>query len=192
MTTDRTVNESATTSWIPLLVPAQDYLELAGLVAARQSVRGAAGQLPAVGATVDLASAATPSSRFEAAAAEELAKLRPWDIRDLGRLASSDVVTAQRWARALDVCCAHVGAFLSTEQVAQESGMTVNEWRDAPRKMTRHVDRHYPNAPQWPLCAVSGRTLGRDDQVYWATNAEQAARWAQVRGARLSGSSPEV
>ena len=111
-----------------------------------------------------------------------LAKLVPWEVSDLRRLATSDAITAMRWARALDVCAEHVGDFLSTKQVAEESGMSVNEWRDAPRKISRHLKAHYPDVPAWPLAVRSGRPLGiNDDQVYWAISAEQAKRWRQAR-----------
>lgn len=166
--------------WVPLLVPVEDYLELAGLVADRVRARVHAPVQSQPSVALATRWAAAPG-RYGDVAAAELARLQPWTIEDLVHLASSGVVTARRWSRAMDVCAAHVNQFLSTEQIAQESGMTVNEWRDASRKMSRLLDRHFPSSPQWPLCAVFGRQLGRDEQVYWAINRGQAGLWERAR-----------
>jgi hypothetical protein len=86
-----------------------------------------------------------------------------------------------RWARAMDVASEHPEEFLSTVQIANASGMSINEWRDAPRKLPQHLTAHFPANIEWPLAAVGGRELGKDDQVYWGITAEQAQRWLQVR-----------
>lgn len=166
-------------NWIPLLVPEQDYVELAELVAKRVSSREVADSDLTVQS--DLSSVPPAGDPAEAA----LRKHEPWDVAELRRLASSDIVTAQRWARAIDVCAGHVGQFLSTQQVAAESGMSINEWRDAPRKITRHLASHYPAVNgTWPLVVVSGKQLGHSyDQAYWAITEEQAKRWAEARTA---------
>ncbi|WP_248581267.1 hypothetical protein [Nocardioides sp. InS609-2] len=64
--------------------------------------------------------------------------------------------------------------------------MTVNEWRDAPRKITRHLKANYPNVPLdshglhiWPLLA---KGKPGSQEVHWAMNAEQASSWRKVRG----------
>lgn len=163
-----------------MLVPQEDYLELAQILANRAETRGESPSLPDV--TTD------PTGKIGIVPAKDvasttLAALKPWEADDLRRLAKSEFITAVRWARAIDVCCDHVEEFLSTQQIAKETGMSVNEWRDAPRKITRHLKARYPNVPAWPLAVKDGRALGHNDgQVYWAINGEQAARWQLVRG----------
>ena len=91
---------------------------------------------------------------------EQLAAHIPWSVEDLARLAEGRTATTQRWARAMDVLVdAGPGTWLPTSQVARRSGMSINEWRDAPRKISRHLKVRYPNVPRdenghahWPLC----------------------------------------
>lgn len=156
--------------WIPLMVRAEDYLELAGLVADREQGRPDAVPGPAAVAAGD-----------DAAARDELDLLVPWDEKALIQLAEGRTVTTRRWTLAMDVCSRHVGQFLSTEQVAAEAGMEVTEWRDAPRKISRHLEAHY-DVPGWPLKGIDARRIGKNDgQVYWGINQEQALRWRRVR-----------
>jgi hypothetical protein len=180
-----------TTTWIPLLVPEQDYLDLAAVVAKRLSKRGEEPRRLAVVAE-DTPKPTTPLDEIVASA---LVEPHPWSDEDLYRLATSDAVTAQRWARAMDVCARveNQGRFLSTREVASQSGMTINEWRDAPRKIKRHLASNYPQVNgHWPLRAKAGRQIGRpDDQVYWAINAEQAARWINARSSARSVAASE-
>jgi hypothetical protein len=115
--------------------------------------------------------------------AELLATLKPWSVEALRQLARSGAtfVTAERWGRAMDVMCGHVGTFVSSAQLAAEAGMPISHWRDAPRKLPQHLAKHYPPDLDWPLKGVGGRDLKQDDQVYWGITAEQAQRWLQVR-----------
>lgn len=168
-------------NWIPLLVPEADYLELAAIVASRTRERGEEHAfLPVVAAPSSEESANTSTALSYANAG--VAELVAWSIEDLRRLARSEAVTAQRWARAMDACTERVGEYLSTQEVAAMTGMTINEWRDAPRKITRHLATHYPDNPGWPLAVRSGRRLGHSyDQAYWAISEEQAKRWREVR-----------
>lgn len=175
------------THWTPLLVPEEDYLEFASLVALRLAQRrdrdpaDGPEALRVVAPQVD--DSVTATGGPAAVMARALNALRPWSVEDLRRLAKGETVTTQRWAQVLDLCSQRVGEFLSTQDVAAHTGMRVEEWRDAPRKIQRHLDRHYPNVPGWPLAAVSGRKLGHTyDQAYWAINDEQASRWMTVRG----------
>jgi hypothetical protein len=87
----------------------------------------------------------------------------------------------------MDVCCevAGSGEWLSTSEAAKRAGMTISQWRDAPRKITRHLKAHYPNVPTdergdhiWPLRAAS---MPGSPEVHWAMNVEQARRWREVR-----------
>lgn len=164
--------------WIPLLVREQDYLELAALVASREAGRNAESTgWPADSQPVDLTASSTREGKL-------LATLKPWSVVSLRQLADSaeTYATAMRWSKAMDVMLNHVGEFISSAQLAHEAGMTINQWRDAPRKLPSHLEKHYEPQLGWPLKAVGGRELRKDDQVYWGITKEQAARWSQVRG----------
>ena len=163
--------------WVPLLVPEEDYVELANLVLERVIERNEVEALEVIQPVY-----APQASQAGVVADDALASLMPWSVEDLTRLAHSDAVTAQRWARAMDVCAERVGEYISTQDVAKAAGMTVNEWRDAPRKISRHIASQYPAAPGWPLAVRSGRSLGHVyDQAYWAITEEQARRWREAR-----------
>lgn len=89
----------------------------------------------------------------------------------------------------MDVCsdaAEAVDPWLSTSEVAKRSGMSINEWRDAARKITRHLKANFAGVPLdengnriWPLLA---RDKPGSAEVHWAMNTEQAKRWRQVRG----------
>lgn len=168
-------------TWIPLLVRVEDYAELAGLVATKEAERpeGSAPSIP------ELTVALGEEPRAATKAAELLMPLKPWSLDDLRQIVLTAPVykTMARWARAMDVAADHPGptGFLSTAQMASTSGMSINEWRDAPRKLPQHLTAHFPAGIEWPLRAVGGRDLGKDDQVYWGITIEQANRWKQVR-----------
>lgn len=108
---------------------------------------------------------------------------KPWSTDDLRQIIDTAPTykTMARWARAMDVAAEHPEEFLSTAQIASEAGMTINEWRDAPRKLPQHLTAHFAANIQWPLAGVGGRELGQDDQVYWGLTAEQAQRWLRAR-----------
>lgn len=165
------------TRWIPLLVRQDDYLEFASLVAAREVGRDDSAVIAAIGPE------AATSSTDVTKEAQLLATLSTWSIEALRQLAESGAsfATADRWGRAMDVMCHHVGEFISSAQLAAEAGMPINHWRDAPRKLPGHLAKHYEPNLDWPLKAVGGRDLKKDDQVYWGITAEQAQRWLQVR-----------
>ncbi len=162
-------------TWIPLLVPQEDFEEFAALVSAREAERG----LGPGG--VDIAELPAPGS--VASADPDGARLVPWDLADLRKLASSggEFVTVQRWALALDVLSAHENGWLSSAQVAAEAGLSIQQWRDAARKLTRHLAKHYGPNVGWPALARGGRELRLDDQVYWKVTPAQADRWRTVR-----------
>lgn len=169
------------TKWIPVLVRLEDYAEITSLVADREAKRSDADD----DFDVDL----RPSAIDTADPHESrLAEQTPWSVEDLRQLASGTSETAKRWSLAMNVCCevAGTGQWLSTSEVSARSGMTVNEWRDAPRKITRHLKANYPNVPVdnngdhiWPLRALS---MPGSAEVHWAMNAEQARRWREARG----------
>jgi len=175
--TNQRIEEHVMTGWIPLLVRQEDYAEFAAQVASREVGREDSGVIPSfssgpVAATVGVTKEA-----------ELLATLKTWSMEALRQLAESSAkfATAERWGKAMDVMCNHVGEFISSAQLAAEAGMPINHWRDAPRKLPSHLAKHYEQNIGWPLKAVGGRDLKKDDQVYWGMTAGQAQRWLQVR-----------
>lgn len=116
-----------------------------------------------------------------------------WPLSALGRLAEGSTLTTQRWAKVMDLCAgAPEGAIFSTQEVSARTGIAVNEWRDACRKIGAHLRKHYPDVPiwdhepyagepVWPLVTISGRNLKVQDQLYVGITPEQANRWRQVR-----------
>lgn len=176
------------TSWIPVLVRLEDYAEVTDQIAAREAARPAGQSVTPVDqvrALGDLPATALPATPEE----RKLAAHIPWDVEDLARLAEGRTTTTQRWTRALDVMVdAGPGTWLPTSEIARRSGMTINEWRDAPRKITRHLQARYPNVPRnengdayWPLCALGRSIPDNGGEVWWAITAEMATRWRHVR-----------
>jgi hypothetical protein len=165
-----------------LLVRLEDFSEFASLVAEREATRAD----DPTGVIAPPQHAPTTWSDPDDA---QLAARPSWPSEDLRALAVGTSETAKRWALAMDACCAAVGTdhhWLSTSEVAARTGMTINEWRDAARKVTRHLKANYPNvpvgpngAPIWPLLAKS---KPGSQQVHWAMSPEQANRWRTVRG----------
>ncbi|WP_143338059.1 hypothetical protein [Demequina sp. NBRC 110054] len=172
------------TTWVPLLVPLEDYAELADLVAAREAHRG---ERPVEVRDVAVEVDGAPRDPDDVL----LEHWVPWSVGDLATLAEGASKTAERWARAMDACTEAVNSghhWLSTSEVAERTGMTINEWRDAPRKITRHLRANYPNVPVdkdghkvWPLLAKS---KPGSQEIHWAINGEQAKRWRAVREAQ--------
>jgi hypothetical protein len=164
--------------WIPLLVRQEDYALFARMVAEREVGHP---DLVAI-SSVNVASASGSSEGSDVLFAQHT-----WSIDALRKFAESSgtYATVDRWARALDVMCEHIGANISSEQVASEAGMPINHWRDAPRKLPGHLAKHYEPGIRAPLIGRGGRELNKDDQVYWTIAPEQAQRWLQVRATTL-------
>ncbi|QNK52668.1 hypothetical protein H7F30_14070 [Dermacoccus sp. PAMC28757] len=109
-----------------------------------------------------------------------------WSVEDLKRLAAGSTVTTRRWTLAMDACAEHPGEYFSTSEIAEMTGMSIAEWRDAPRKITRHLKTHYEAIPlnadgnqAWPLRA---RTRPEHpDEVSWMMTPATAERWKQAR-----------
>jgi hypothetical protein len=174
-----------TTTWILLPVPELDLPEVKALVEKRQSERGeplapSTDQISGGELTVD----AVRRNAFVAHSA--------WPTNALARLAEGNTLTTQRWAQVLDLCSTHPGDLFSTEDVVAQTDLSLNEWRDACRKITLHLKKHYTDVPLWehepyigepvwPLVTVSGRSLKVRDQLYVGITVEQAARWKRVR-----------
>lgn len=176
--------------WVPVLVRLEDYADITSLVAEREAGRRRDSSEDAVSVEVDRQTHTPPRpTSISDPHAEQLAAWVPWEIEDLRQLAAGTSQTAQRWTKAMDVCCevADTDApWLGTSEVAARSGMTISEWRDAPRKMTRHLKANYPDVPVdsrgnqiWPLLAKS---KAGSNELHWAMNTEQARRWRTVRG----------
>lgn len=171
-------------TWVPVLVRIEDYTEITTLVAKREATRDDSGPQVPLPEVRDLTSLTSPRLSHED---QELALRASWSLEDLGRLARGDTATTRRWTRAMDVCAESPQTWLTTSQIAERSGMTTNEWRDAPRKISRHLRAHYPDVPKdqygdayWPLCPRSNLP-GSSGEVSWAITAEMADLWHQVR-----------
>lgn len=173
------------TEWVLLPVPQEDYAELKQIVEYRQQQRGEA-----------------PSPSTEELRGDELAidtvrraafgAHKAWPPSALMRLAEGSTLTTQRWAMVMDLCAQNPGAMFSTQDVSAKTGIPVNKWRNACRKIGAHLKKHYPEVPQWerephagapmwPLVTISGRDLKVPDQLYVGITAEQAERWTSVR-----------
>lgn len=163
--------------WVPVLVRLADYAAVTQLVAARETER-------------TLSTEETPATpRHTGDVAMEDPRLTTWPAWPedaLQRLAAGSSLTARRWTRAMDAIAVGDAEWYSTSEVAQLSGMTVREWRDAPRKISRHLKAHFRDVPVhegdlvWPL-----RTSGQPDkpgEVSWGMSATTRERWRKIRG----------
>ena len=173
------------TEWVLLSVPQEDYAELKHIVEYRQQQRGAT------------SSPSTEELRGDELAVDTVRRAafgehKAWPASALTRLAEGSTLTTQRWARVMDLCAQNPGVMFSTEDVSAKTGIPVNDWRDACRKIGAHLKKHYPEVPQWerephagapmwPLVTISGRHLKVPDQLYVGITAEQAERWTSVR-----------
>ncbi len=162
------------TGWIPVLVRTADYALVTNLVAARESERlaesasGNNGARPIEG--VDPILLASPV----------------WPHDALVQLSESTTTTAKRWALAMDAIATGTENWYTTSQVAAMSGMTINEWRDAPRKITRHLTARYHGLPVnengdnvWPLRAYTPKG---STEVSWGIPPENKRNWLEIRG----------
>lgn len=93
----------------------------------------------------------------------------------------------------MNFCATHPGERFGTLDIVENTDPTLNEWRDACRKLTAYLRANYEGLPKWarepyfgediwPLAAASGRNLHEDPQVYFGMTEEQAKRWRNVRG----------
>lgn len=170
------------THWIPLLVRTEDFNEFAAMVVEREADRGDDDS------TVFASS--PPQPQVEAEERDDLATLLAaypsWTEDALRRLSAGTALTAQRWTRALDVVAASdEQTWFTTSEIAEKSGMAINEWRDAPRKLPQHLKANYPDAPRhadgsiaWPLLAKSITSA----EVSWAMTPGTKVLWRRIRG----------
>jgi hypothetical protein len=175
------MEEAVVPNWIPLLVRAEDYMEFAALVTQREAGRSDALD------DVRTESLPTVSTVGEPSLADaELNAYPSWSEDLLRRLARGSEKTAQRWAMALDVVTASDDqTWFTTSEIAERSGMGLNAWRDAPRKLPVHLTAQYPDAPRtaeghraWPLL---GKGL-TGVEVSWAATPAVKASWRKIRG----------
>lgn len=167
------------TTYIPHLIPAEHYVDIVDLIRERLD---ALGFEPSTGAVeIRLTTGAPETDRAVHGTQAALDEHTPWSVENLAALIENPTATSQRWRKAIDVCASHVGEFLPTETIAAESGMLVNVWRSACRKMTVHQRATYPDETSWPLATASGRDIGEPvGPLYVAITPEQANRWAEA------------
>lgn len=173
------------TEWVLLPVPQEDYAELKHMVEYRQQQRGESA-LPSAEVLRGNELAADMVKRAE------FGGHKAWPVAALARLAAGSTFTTKRWTKVIDLCAAHPGEVFSTEEVSEKTGLSINEWRDACRKITAHLKKHYPDVPlwdrapdvggpMWPLVTIAGKNLKVRDQLYVGITEEQAKRWKEVR-----------
>lgn len=169
--------------WVPVFVRLEDYEEITKLVASREQTCNYEGSSFGWDTPGEVPSRSADAPVVEAN--KKLEEYPAWPLEALERLAASSVKTAERWSLALDVFASDEVGWLTTSEVAERAGMTLNEWRDAPRKLPRHLKANYPDVPvesngdpAWPLFA---QTMPGKDEVSWAVPPVTKERWAQVR-----------
>ncbi len=174
--------------WIPILVRLEDFEDITRILATREASRDntAGEELPGV---IDRRESDGAEAEIGTREDVRLREHQPWSRDDLARLAEGKTLTTQRWSLALDVCAKDPLEWLPTSEVAKRSGMSINEWRDAPRKITRHLKRNYPNVPQdkngdafWPLLDGGGGIPDNGGEVWWTITPEMADLWNDIRG----------
>lgn len=168
--------------WIPVLVRLEDLEAITRLIGELESSRTEYD----VDQSIEFVESHSDAGATATDRPAELASRVSWTSEDLQRLAKGETATTARWARALDVCASSPETYLPTSEIAKRSGMTIAEWRDAPRKITRHLKANYPNVPRdekgdavWPLRAKS--VPENPGEVSWAITSDMARLWKQVR-----------
>ncbi|MFK5645127.1 hypothetical protein ACI3ET_01245 [Ornithinimicrobium sp. LYQ121] len=161
--------------WMPVLVPVEDYLSVAEFLAARLAERSGPGNGAGGVAGGDASTAVHPL----------LAAWPAWSEEPLRRLSESRSLTALRWARAMDAVAQGSQDWYTTTEVAKASGLTINEWRDAPRKISRHLKVHYTDVPlheghyTWPLRPWTNPD--KPGEVSWGMAPASKERWLTIR-----------
>lgn len=168
--------------WIPVLVRLEDLDLVTSYIGELEASRDDSHLDP----MIELTHSGSDPAQVSLSEPTELDSRPSWDLEDLQRLAKGETATTSRWARALDVCASSPETYLPTSEVAKRSGMSIREWRDAPRKITRHLRVNYPNVPResdgnavWPLHAKS--VPEHPGEVSWAISSEMARLWKEVR-----------
>lgn len=175
------------TEWKLLPVPAADYDELSAVVTKRQVQRG-----EEVAPDADVIS--NDDAVVDAVRAAAYSKHTAWDEVPLARIAEGRTLTTQRWTTVMDLLAKNPGPGneLSTTRIVELTDLTLNEWRDACRKIRPHLEKNYPDAPvwdygrhaggvMWPVVGISGKELKQYDELYVGITEEQARNWLAVR-----------
>lgn len=173
MNEQHTENPAELHGWIPILVRAENYQQVAELVGARELER-----LGADSSTSTSVSGDTVDPR--------LLSWPAWPVEALRQLSEGTTTTAQRWTRAMDAIAVGDESWYPTSAVAAMSGMMLAEWRDAARKITRHLKAQYDGLPTdtdgnfvWPLRAFTPKG---STEVSWGMPPETKRLWLQIRG----------
>ena len=173
------------TNWVLVPVPEADRDDVTALVVKNQQNRGERPwPSPADLSDRDVVADAV----WRAAMADHPA----WPEGALAQLAEGTSKTASRWATAMDFCAVHPGERFSTEEIVANTDLTLNEWRDACRKISAHLRSNFDGLPKWerdpyagqdvwPMVTIGGRELGVENQLFVGMTAEQASRWLDVR-----------
>lgn len=175
--------ESDMSKWIPILVRSDYVQDVMALViklesAFSEDTEGDEHALPTA-----MPRDARPSP---VTINEVLQPHQTWSLEDLKQLALGSTETTRRWTLAMDACAAHPGEFFPTSEIAARTGMSIAEWRDAPRKISRHLKAHYPSVPLspegfhiWPLVAQTRPEY--PNEVSWSMTPEMSELWKQAR-----------
>ncbi|WP_159574122.1 hypothetical protein [Curtobacterium sp. 18060] len=174
------------TEWVLVPVPTEVHEVVMNLVSKNQKDRGER-TWPAPG---EISSGNVIGDIVWQGALEET---EPWPTSALAQLADGRSLPAQRWTIAMDFCAKHPSERFGTSEIVENTDLTLNEWRDACRKLTAHLRANYEGLPKWtrepylgediwPLATASGRNLHEDLQVYFGMAEEQAKCWRDVRG----------
>lgn len=175
------------TNWVLVPVPEQDCDEVTALVVKNQTSRN---ERPWPSPADISADDIVADAVWRAAVAEHPV----WRKGALAQLSEGASLTAQRWTIAMDFCAVHPDERFSTEEIVANTELTLNEWRDACRKITPHLRANYQDkiptwargpydgAGVWPLVTVAGRDLETDNQLYVGMTLKQATNWREIRG----------
>lgn len=190
MTTTATPADPANT-WLPVLVRLEHYTQVADYVASLEANRPS--HTDDEDNDQSTSGGPTPitllSSRTQSPAPGDLDSLgRPlWSVEDLKRLAAGHTVTTQRWTQAIDLCAQSPNLFIPSSEIAERTGMGIEEWRSAARQITRHLAKHYQQVPLWeghPVWPLHAQSISDyPGQVSWVISPEMADLWRQARHA---------
>ncbi|WIB65610.1 hypothetical protein [Curtobacterium sp. MCBD17_040] len=175
-----------TTTWTMLPVPEQDADELRELVAERQRSRNQ----PVAPAPTEVRDRELLASAVKQGA---LDRRPPWTAAGYAHIAEGTSITMRRIREVMQLLAAHPEQWFSTEDIVEQTSLTLEEWRSACRNIRKRLNAEFPEAPVWPngeyagervwpFTVISGRSIFVRDQLYVALSAAQAATWNEVAG----------
>lgn len=174
-----------TTNWVLLPVPEQDSGEFRDIIATRQRDRNE----PLSPETDEIRNREMAIAAVKRAAFERQPR---WSGSGYAQLAEGSSKTTARLSEVMQLCADHPETFFSTEDIAEQTSLSIEAWRNACRNIKKRLVAEFPDAPlwesgpyagqpAWPLTAVSGRDLHVRDQLYVGLAADQAALWNEQR-----------